>query len=202
MDNHFDKGEYLKEQFNEFWSLILNNKQDYFSKMTDESYDLLKSALSNINNIITYNTTLKTVDKICDIFNIQQEEKYGILQNVKNSKPSDNGFDIEYRGSIKFVCEVKCNRPINGGNRFGSAQKTGIEKDLFALLNGKTKSSIITPEMKTYYKFMSIYNFEDNTEKAVMHYLSHLPKELEGKVKLYHNKIEMNKDFVYVLLLK
>jgi hypothetical protein len=49
---------------------------------------------------------------------------------------------------------------------------------------------------------MSIYNFEDNTEKAVMHYLSHLPKELEGKVKLYHNKIEMNKDFVYVLLLK
>ncbi|MFQ7000481.1 MAG: hypothetical protein ACLRRH_03935 [Clostridium sp.] len=48
----FDKEKYLKEQFNTYWSSILNKKKDYYSIMTDESFDLLKAALSNINNII------------------------------------------------------------------------------------------------------------------------------------------------------
>ena len=58
----FDKEKYLKEQFNTYWSSILNKKKDYYSIMTDESFDLLKAALSNINNIITFNTTFNVID--------------------------------------------------------------------------------------------------------------------------------------------
>ncbi|WP_147565193.1 hypothetical protein [Clostridium tyrobutyricum] len=202
MKTSFDKGQYLKKKFNEYWSLILKDKQDYFSKMTEENFDLLKSALSNINNIITYNTTIKFVDTACKILNISSEEKEQISNTVKSTKPSDNGFDVEYRGSINFVCEVKCNRPINGGDRFGSAQKSGIEKDLIALLNGKTKSPINIEEIRGYYKFMVIYKFDSNTVKAINHYLLHLPKQLVGKVKLYEDGMEICKDLVYVLLIK
>ncbi len=202
MVDSFDRGEYLKQQFNQYWSSILNNNQDYFSQMTDESFDLLKSTLININNIITYNTTLKFVEKVCSILNVDKDEKKLIIDRVKSAKPSDNGYDIEYNGSISFICEVKCNRPINGGNRFGSAQKTGIEKDLYSLIKGKTKSSIKSNKIDEYYKFMVIYNFGENTVQAVQHYISHLTKELKYKVKLYNESDILNKDIIYVVLFK
>ena len=117
--------------FNEYWSLILKNEQDYFSKMTDESFDLLKSALSNINNIITYNTTIKFVGKACNILDISDAQD----------------------------------------------------------------------QIGEYYKFMVIYNFDSNTEKAVDHYISHLPKQIVGKVKLYESGIELTRNLVYIVLI-
>jgi hypothetical protein len=39
------------------------------------------------------------------------------------------------------VAEVKCNVPINGGTKYGAAQKNGIIADIEALLNGKSKAS-------------------------------------------------------------
>lgn len=202
MKTKFNKGEYLKDQFNEYWSTILNNRQDYFSQMTDESFELLKLALGNINNIITYNTTLKAVKRVSNILGLSTEETILIEKRVKESKPSDNGFDIEYSGSEKIICEVKCNRPVNGGNRFGSAQKTGIDKDISALLNGKVKSKIDSEEIHTYYKFMTIYNFDSNTTMAIEHYLLTLNSNLKGKVEMYHEGKELSKDIVYIILLK
>ena len=70
--------------------------------MTDESFDLLKAALSNINNIITFNTTLKFIDKMSQILKLNDNERNMIIKKVKSTKPSDNGFDIEYSGSKKI----------------------------------------------------------------------------------------------------
>lgn len=73
---------------------------------------ILKAALSNINNIITYNTTIKAVDKISEILKINDLEKEKIIEVVNSTKPNDNGYDIEFSYDKAFVCEVKCNRPI------------------------------------------------------------------------------------------
>lgn len=200
MEKGFNKTDYLKAEFNSFWESILGEKQDYFSKMTGENFDVLKAALSNINNIITHNTTLKAVDRISKIFSINEFEKEKIIEVVNSTKPNDNGYDIESRSFVPFICEVKCNRPINGGNRFGSAQKNGIKKDLETLLYGKSKSSINAEELQDFYKFMVLYEVGNKTSEALRHYLSLLGGELKDKVIIYQEDMNLNRDNVYVLL--
>lgn len=202
MEKRFNRAEYLKNEFNSFWQDILGEEQDYFSKMTEEGFDVLKAALNNINNIITHNTTLKAIDRISEILNINDLDKEKIIEVVNSTKPNDNGYDIEFRSLNSFICEVKCNRPINGGNRFGSAQKNGIKKDLEALLYGKSKSSIGIDELQEFYKFMVIYEFDYKTTEAVKHYLSLLGEELREKVILYQEDMILTQDNVYILLLK
>jgi len=202
MEKVFNKAEYLKNEFNSFWQDILGEEQDFFSKMTEEGFDVLKAALNNINNIITHNTTLKAIDSISEILNINDVDKEKIIEVVNSTKPNDNGYDIESRGYKPFICEVKCNRPINGGNRFGSAQKNGIKKDLEALLYGKSKSSIGTEELREFYKFMVIYEFDYKTNEAVKHYLSLMAGELKERVILYQYGMTLDRDNVYILLLK
>lgn len=202
MDKGFNKEEYLKNEFNNFWQDILGEKQDFFSKMTDKNFDILKAALSNINNIITYNTTIKAIDNISKILKINDSEKVKIVEIVSATKPNDNGYDIEYVYDKAFICEVKCNRPINGSNRFGSAQKNGITKDLEALIYGKSKSTIKSEDMVRFYKFMVIYEFDNKTIEAVEHYISLLKGELKERVILYKENITLEHENVYVLLVK
>lgn len=201
MNNKFSKSQYLKNEFNGFWTDILDEERDYFSLMTEDSFDVLKAALSNINNIITLNTTVNAIDVIVNILNMKTEDKEKIFRLVDSTKPNDNGYDIEYReGDTPFICEVKCNRPINGGNRFGSAQKNGITKDLNMLLQGKNKSSLSKEEIKDYFKFMVIYKYDDNTVQAVEHFYKLLKGEMKTSAKLYEPEMDLKKDEVYILL--
>lgn len=201
MNNKFSKSQYLKSEFNGFWKTILGEERDYFSLMTGDSFDVLKAALSNINNIITLNTTVNAIDVIGNILNLNSEDKEEIFRLVDSTKPNDNGYDIEYRdGETPFICEVKCNRPINGGNRFGSAQKNGITKDLNMLLHGKSKSSLSKEDIEGYFKFMVIYKFDDNTVQAVEHFHKLLKGELKTSVKIYKPEMNIIEDEVYLLL--
>jgi len=196
----FDREIYLKEQFNDFWSQMLGEKKDYFSHMAGEDMHLLKAALSNINNIITYNATIGFVEYISRQFDIDEKEKEKLLSLVKSSKPNDNGYDIEYIGTVSIVAEIKCNRPINGKNRFGAAQKNGITKDIRALLDGKSKSALTKVQMTDFYKFMVIYRFDDKTDEAVENYIKNLPVDLAGRVVLGNTTTELTKNKVFVVL--
>lgn len=203
MSNKFSKSNYLKSEFNGFWKTILDDERDYYSMMTDDSFDILKAALSNINNIITLNTTVRAIDVIVDILDLNIQDKEKIMEIVDSTRPNDNGYDIEYRAdSNSFICEVKCNRPINGGNRFGSAQKNGITKDLSMLSSGKSKSPLSAEEIEEFYKFMVIYEFNSKTTQAVKHFHSLLKGDLKHSVKLYENGMQLKKDEVYILLVK
>lgn len=64
--------------------------------MSEQSFDILKAALSNINNIITYNTTIKAVNKISEILKTNDLEKDKIIKVVNSTKSNDNGYDIEF----------------------------------------------------------------------------------------------------------
>lgn len=200
-DLSYDRAKYFEDQFNEVWSTILGDKKDYFSKISPTNYDLLKVALSNINNIVTYDATLLFIEKIKDLFNLTTQEYEKLKRNVARTKPNDNGFDIHYEGSVQIIAEIKCNKPINEGNRFGSKQREGITKDLTSLIEGKQKANIPTDELKQYYKFMAIKNFGPNTEEAIRHYLSCIPSHLEEKVLLYEKESKLTTEYVYIFLL-
>jgi len=201
MVDKYSKSNKLQTDFNTFWNKILGEDQDYFDMMSMEDLYALKAALSNVNNIITLDSTLKAVHRIADILQLKKEQVIEILHVVDSTKPNDNGFDIEYKDEkSRFICEVKCNRPINGGNRFGSAQKNGLTKDIESLLFGKSKSSIRKEEMDFYYKFMVIYEFDQKTKEATDHYLSLMKKEYMDKVRLFNGEIELSKDVVYILM--
>ena len=201
MTDKYSKSDKLKTEFNTFWNRIIGEDQDYFDMMSMEDLYALKAALSNVNNIITLDSTLKAVHRIADTLQLSNEHVNEIMQAVDSTKPNDNGFDIEYKGeNSQFICEVKCNRPINGGNRFGSAQKNGLTKDIESLLFGKSKSSIRKKEMDFYYKFMVIYEFDQKTKDATDHYLSLMNKEYMDKVRLFKEEIELSKDVVYILM--
>ena len=195
----FNRGEYLKFEFNKVWTSILGKSDDYFSYMTNTNFDMLKVALSNINNIITYNSTIQLVDFIVQIFSLSVIEKNDLLTQVEKTNPNANGYDIIYSGNVKIISEIKCNFPINGGKRFGGAQKKGLDKDLKILFNGK--QGLNYDDLKEYYKFLGIYRFNSNTDEAVKHYLSHLPQNYTGLVELFNKNTVLNKNKVFVIML-
>ncbi|MFU8647914.1 hypothetical protein ACNA06_11385 [Lysinibacillus sp. RSDA_15] len=93
---------------------------------------------------------------------------------------------------------MKCNKPINNGFKFGSAQRNGIIKDIKCLLDGKPKVNSI--DVTDYYKFLVVYDFGEYTFKAMEHLLKKLPKEFEGRVKVFEYERAMELDMVYVVV--
>ncbi len=76
---------------------------------------------------------------------------------------------------MKVIAEVKCNIPINGGRVYGSAQKNGVAKDIYALINGKNKSSIVPDK---YLKFM-VFLDTPEIRDATAHFVKNMKKDKE-----------------------
>jgi hypothetical protein len=195
----YDRGTFLKTQFNEFWTSVFGDNKDYFSLMTVNEFDLLKSALSNINNIITLNATVALAECLAKVFSLSASDKETLLTYVKQSKPNSPGYDIYYSESIRFIAEVKCNRPINSGNRFGGDQKKNLDKDILLLSNGKPPLNEISTQ--DYFKFLGIHIFDSNTDEAVDHYMKNLRWDFKDYVELYSDGMELTKDKAYIIKL-
>lgn len=195
-----DRHEILRQSFNDFWTSIFGKPDDYYSYMDNSDFDTLKTVLANINGIITYNSTLVMVDFIAEVFSLPAEERDQILNRAKNTNPYANGFDIIHTGTVNVVAEVKCNRPINNGNRFGGAQVKGINKDLLQLFNGKNR--LDAKDLQGYYKMMGVFRFDEKTEDAVRHYIKHLPEDLIDFVELYDSDTIIGMEKAYIVLLE
>ncbi|WP_404328082.1 hypothetical protein [Mesobacillus maritimus] len=85
------------------------------------------------------------------------------LDEVLGAKPSGNGYEIMVTGDVNILAEIKCNKPINNGFKFGSAQRNSIIKYIQGLLEGKSKVNF---DPTNAYKFLVIYDFGDHTLKA------------------------------------
>ena len=116
-------------------------EEDYFGEMDLGSLLELKSVLSDINNTLTMRLTLGFADWAAKTFKMDQAALMKLRNDVLNTKPSTNGYDVAFAHAPPIVAEVKCNVPINGGTKYGAAQKNGIIADIEALLNGKSKAS-------------------------------------------------------------
>jgi hypothetical protein len=173
-DREFD----LKIAFNKAVVRLLNiEERDYYSGLTTEQMIDLKTALANINNIITIRLAFSLAGWICNRMKVTEEASKKIFEIIRSSKPNSNGFDIEL-SNPDIVAEVKCNIPVNGGQVYGAAQQSGLSKDIAGLLKGKKKS----PKKTT--KSIKILGLYDTPEVRVAtdHFVKHLAAELDRKL--------------------
>lgn len=162
-DGNYDREHELRQKFNSFIQRLTGVSMDYYEKLSIEEFENLKGTLKDINNIITYQTTLEFVKWVKERFQLSKDDYQKVVTQVRKSKPNDNGYDIQLDIGTKILAEVKCNRPINNGEKFGSAQKNGIIKDIEGLLEGKSKAKL---NVKDYYKFLVLYDLGDVVKSA------------------------------------
>lgn len=195
----YDREHLLRQKFNAFIQGLTGISMDYYAKLSIEEFENLKGTLKDINNIITYQTTLKFIEWVKERFQLSQDDYQKVVTQVKKSKPNDNGYDIQWDTGIKIIAEVKCNRPINKGDKFGSAQKNGITKDIEGLLEGKNKAKIT---VNGYYKFLVLNDLGDVVKKATRHFLQNLDKRFSNRVLILTPDEVMDKEHVYIVFIK
>ena len=193
------KGQYLKEEFNAFWNSFLGTNRDYYSEFTLEKLAELKMAVANINNLITYESTIMAAQIICDILILNEKERKEIISSIESSSANSNGFDIEYSGRIPFVCEVKANIPAGGRDVFGAAQVEQLTKDITSLIDGKSKSHIKSSRIQDYYKFLCLYCKDEKTQKAMRKFVSNCEKKNKRKLEFWGGQEPLDKGIVYIL---
>lgn len=173
----FDRELHLKANLNSFLEDHLKlPKKDYYSNMNTDSFLQLKSVLGDINNIFTLKLTVSFIQWISDKLELSVEHRDRLLTQLKDAKPSANGFDLEITTPINLIAEVKCNIPVNGGSKYGAKQKEGILRDIFSLQNGKTKSSV---DPQGFMKFM-VFLDKPEIRKATEHLISNLKSESQN----------------------
>lgn len=191
----------LKFNFNNFWSTFFNEDRDFYSEISFEKLIELKMIVGKINNLVTYELTMMALELISNIIRLSNSEKEGLVAQLISNSVNANGYDIEYCGINKFVCEVKGSIPIGGGNRFGAQQEKEIKKDINGLINGKSKSQLSSFDLKDYYKFMCFYNSGLNSIDAIEVLLERLSKEMNFEIKIYKNHMDLSKDCINVLII-
>jgi len=199
MPEIFDREYHLKDQLNKFFEKRFGlPEEDYYSNLKLDGFLQLKSILSGINNIFTLKVSLAFAHWISKILKFDQETKNRIISEITTTKPNANGYDIEISAPVKLIAEVKCNVPINGGVVYGSAQKNGISKDIQALINGKSKSSI-RPD--GYYKFMVLLD-KPEIKNATEHFVKNMKSEKERMIFVNKNMRIESTDSVYIIYVK
>lgn len=154
--NEFNREDRLRNEFNSYVHDVLSlPEKNYYDDLSTINFYKFKQLLSTINNIITFKMTIAFIMKISDVFKLSDTRTNSIIKEIQDKNVNSNGYDVEINVPVKIIAEVKGNIPINKGNRFGSAQKTQIFKDLNALRNGKSTAKI---NPKDYFKFFILPN--------------------------------------------
>ncbi|BFH61162.1 hypothetical protein J2Z32_001572 [Paenibacillus turicensis] len=196
----YDREAELKERFNQFIAnKITGSNEDYYSRMSVEDFEDIKTTLKDIHNIITYKTTIRFIDWVSERFPYVKENYQVYLEQVLKTRPNDNGYDLIVTGEVNIIAEIKCNKPINNGYKFGSAQRNGIVKDILGLLEGKSK---VKSNPAAAFKFLVIYDFGDHTLSAAQHLIKNLQADLKEKVEIYEDSNLLTTDKVYVVFIK
>jgi len=148
----------LKDQFNNTVQKALGiPRKDYYSSLSVNQLLKLKTALHEINNIMTMKLTLLLINWLTKIFQFPEEDKNRIVQCALSTKPNANGYDLVINNPEHILAEVKCNIPVKSGNQFGAAQKNGLVKDVDGLLKGKSKARL-QDQLHSYYKILALYD--------------------------------------------
>ena len=198
--NVYERENFLKLQFNEVWSSILKEKKDYYSYMDEHSLDLLKNAVTNLKDINTLKTTLAYINNLKNVFDITDKEVNAIEESVRTTSPHYEGYDVEHKGAINIIAEIKCNMPVNNSNKFETVQINEIKRDLEYLIHGKEKSKI--KNIDGFYKFLVIKKHGKNLGFAVEDLIKTLPIEISKFLLFYREGMIMSKDYVYIYILE
>ena len=139
--NIYSREKDLQDRLNSHLTEIFGLPEaDYYSKINTDGLLRLKSAISDIHNILTLRLTMGFVEWIrnvmrYDVAAVEQIRKVALI-----TKPNANGYDISWSGEKPFAAEVKCNIPNGADNTYQANQRKGIIKDIDSLLKGKSKA--------------------------------------------------------------
>ena len=155
----------LKNRINKHLKKLTKHDQDFdfYSAMTQNDLIELKTVLADINNVLTFKTTISAANWLCKFFNIDANSKTKILETVDKTKPNTKGFDILITEPYQIIAEVKCISPVNNGGKFGAAQWNSILDDFHKLKNGKG----VLLDTSKYYKFLFLLDLGDRTDQAI-----------------------------------
>ena len=142
MSKKIDRNKKLKSKLNKTLQMITKSpRKDFFSQLDIIQLAELKSHLSDINNTFTFRATVQLLKVLKGQFSTISAEIFNKeLEKLYNTKSNSNGYDLTL-SRPPIIGEVKCNIPINAGDRFGSAQENGIIKDLESTLRNQSATS-------------------------------------------------------------
>ncbi len=203
----------LEKKMNNFLSKITNVEKDYMKNFSQNDLLELKSALSDINNILTLETTRAFVNWLNQLYSFSDSELKEIIHSVETTKPNTNGFDIEItKPNKKILTEIKCIVPINNSDKFGVAQKNAILDDALKLINGKKNLK----NTESYHKFIGLIDIDNKTDNAIHSLIKPVQtitknqqqiarNEVISKIKYIDNNIkiaDISTEFVYIKRIK
>ncbi len=153
----------LKNRINRHLKKLTGQNLDFYSKFKQDDLIELKTVLSDINNVLTFRTTISAANWLSDFFKFDTRTKDDILKTIDQIKPNTKGFDIHILTPFKIIAEVKCISPVNNGDKFGAAQWNSILDDFHKLKNGKGT----LPDTSKYYKFVFLLDLGERTDQAI-----------------------------------
>ena len=122
----YNREDELRSRLNKFLVSSFDlPESDYYSAMSTQNFVSLKSALSDINNILALKITLGFCRWLANHYSLDKSHAEQLESMALAAKPNANGYDVWLGYPVAFVGEVKCNIPINGGSVYGSAQRAG-----------------------------------------------------------------------------
>lgn len=168
MTKHYNgRNNDLKNRINKHLKKLTGQDVDFYSKFKQEDLIKLKTVLSDINNVLTFKTTITATNWLSDFFKIDVKTRKDILKTIDETKPNTKGFDIYISEPFRIIAEVKCISPVNNGGKFGAAQWNSILDDFHKLKNGKGT----LPDTSEYYKFVFLLDLGERTDQAINHLL-------------------------------
>lgn len=191
----YDRERALRERLNQFLEQDLKlPPNDYYRGMGVKSFLALKSVLGDINNIFTLKVSLAFCEWVANRFELDDGVRQRLMSSVLSTKPNANGYDISIASPIALIAEVKCNVPINEGIVYGSAQRTGIEKDVTSLLQGKRKAAATADDCLKFMVFLDLPEIRSAT-----HHLARTSKICKDKVVFIEDATRFDRhDVVYI----
>ena len=175
----------LKNRINTHLSKLTKIDSDYFSNLKQNDLIELKTVLADINNLLTFRTTIAAANYIADYFDLTKEEKENLLNEVDQTSPNSKGFDIHINGRYKIIAEIKCTSFVNNGEKFGAAQRASILEDFQKLKKGKTQ----VPDTTHYFKFLFLIDLGSRSTKAIEHLRKETNLRVETEARLNRNNI-------------
>ena len=165
---------------------------------------LLKKVLYPIDNLITFEVSCNFVRWLKKKDLISKNQAAEMLLDLNNTNTNANGFDIVYnlKNGMPILAEVKGTIPYLY-DKYGSAQKGSIKKDLEYLSGKRIKTKSQSIDIKKYYKFMVMLKSQDGDNDEVA--MKNLLKGFSDKSKvviLNDSKQELSYENVYVVFIE
>ena len=206
--NNNDNAKMDIEKLTEVLSNILSEKIPLKENISTSDMLELKRALNPVNNFITKELTdefIKNLEKIYantpGALPDELKNTNKLLNDNADVNVNANGYDFF---NFPIIAEVKANIPYEK-NKYGASQKSGLTKDINGLLDAKEKGV----DLKDYYKFLVILDYERNDYKS-----SDAVEELKKSYEKKHNlndklvildiskPVKLDKDHIYIVKLK